>query len=127
MRIALFTDTYLPQTNGVARTLHRLAGHLHRRGIEHLLFTPKSAPEEHFADPVRPIASIPFFCILSAGWRRPVCPPSSKSCGPSGLICCIWPPRSTLVCTVSAMPRSRTSLMLPPITPTSTVISNTTG
>ncbi|MEK5236292.1 glycosyltransferase family 1 protein [Paenibacillus sp. FSL L8-0470] len=61
MRIALFTDTYLPQTNGVARTLHRLAGHLHRRGIEHLLFTPKSAPEERSADPIRPIASIPFF------------------------------------------------------------------
>lgn len=61
MRLALFTDTYLPQTNGVARTLHRLTGYLHRRGIEHLLFTPKSAPEEGYADPVRPIASIPFF------------------------------------------------------------------
>lgn len=61
MRLALFTDTYLPQTNGVARTLHRLTAHLHRRGIEHLLFTPKSAPEEDRTDPVRPVASIPFF------------------------------------------------------------------
>ncbi|MBT2293333.1 glycosyltransferase family 1 protein [Paenibacillus albidus] len=61
MRLALFTDTFLPQTNGVARTLHRLTGHLHRRGIEHLLFTPRSAPEDSYADPVRPIASIPFF------------------------------------------------------------------
>lgn len=61
MRIALFTDTYLPQTNGVARTLHRLTGHLRRRGIEHLLFTPKSTPEQFHADPVRPITSIPFF------------------------------------------------------------------
>lgn len=61
MRLALFTDTYLPQTNGVARTLHRLTGHLHRRGIEHLLFTPTSASEEECDDPVRKISSIPFF------------------------------------------------------------------
>ena len=61
MRLALFTDTFLPQTNGVARTLSRLTSHLHRRGIEHLLFTPKSAPEDSYPDPVRPIASIPFF------------------------------------------------------------------
>ncbi|MBW4082262.1 glycosyltransferase family 1 protein [Paenibacillus sp. S150] len=61
MRLALFTDTFLPQTNGVARTLNRLTGHLNRRGIEHLLFTPKSAPEDSYPDPVRPVASIPFF------------------------------------------------------------------
>ncbi|WP_019911941.1 glycosyltransferase family 4 protein [Paenibacillus sp. HW567] len=61
MRLALFTDTFLPQTNGVARTLSRLTGHLNRRGIEHLLFTPKSSPEDSYPDPVRPIASIPFF------------------------------------------------------------------
>ncbi|MNO25897.1 GDP-mannose-dependent alpha-mannosyltransferase [compost metagenome] len=61
MRLALFTDTFLPQTNGVARTLGRLTGYLNRRGIEHLLFTPKSAPEDSYPDPVRPVASIPFF------------------------------------------------------------------
>lgn len=61
MRLAFFTDTFLPQTNGVARTLSRLTEHLHRRRIEHLLFTPKSAPESSYPDPVRPIASIPFF------------------------------------------------------------------
>jgi len=61
MRLALFTDTFLPQTNGVARTLFRLTEHLNRRGIEHLLFTPKSAPEDSYADPIRPVASIPFF------------------------------------------------------------------
>ncbi|WNS46276.1 glycosyltransferase family 1 protein [Paenibacillus sp. MMS20-IR301] len=61
MRLAVFTDTFLPQTNGVARTLGRLTEHLHRRGIEHLLFTPRSAPENSYPDPVRPIASIPFF------------------------------------------------------------------
>lgn len=76
MRLALFTDTFLPQTNGVARTLGRLTGHLHRRGIDHLLFTPKSAPESSYPDPVRPVASIPFSSIPSAGWPCPACPPS---------------------------------------------------
>lgn len=61
MRLALFTDTFLPQTNGVARTLGRLTHYLHRRGIDHLLFTPRSAPESSYPDPVRPVASIPFF------------------------------------------------------------------
>ncbi|ANS73798.1 glycosyl transferase [Paenibacillus yonginensis] len=60
MRLALFTDTFFPQTNGVALTLNRLTRHLERRGIEHLLFTPKSAPEEQYAGSIRPIASIPF-------------------------------------------------------------------
>lgn len=61
MRLALFTDTFLPQTNGVSLTLQRLTTHLNRRGIEHLLFSPKSAPEDSYADPIRPITSIPFF------------------------------------------------------------------
>lgn len=61
MRLALFTDTFLPQTNGVSLTLQRLTTHLNRRGIEHLLFSPKSAPENSYADPIRPITSIPFF------------------------------------------------------------------
>lgn len=34
MRIALFTDTYLPTVNGVARTLGRLVEHAHDRGHE---------------------------------------------------------------------------------------------
>lgn len=61
MRLALFTDTFIPQMNGVARTLERLTGHLQRRGVEHLIFTPKSADDDFYVDPVRPIASIPFF------------------------------------------------------------------
>jgi glycosyltransferase involved in cell wall biosynthesis len=40
MRIALFTDTYSPQVNGVARTLARLAGHLSERGHAVALITP---------------------------------------------------------------------------------------
>ncbi|QJC53988.1 glycosyltransferase family 1 protein [Paenibacillus albicereus] len=67
MRLALFTDTFAPQMNDVARTLGRLTAHLERRGIEHLVFAPAS-PEE--ASPplalhppplsLRPSPSVPF-------------------------------------------------------------------
>ena len=60
MRLALFTDTFFPQTNGVAHTLHRLTNHFNKRGIEHLVFTPKSVPEDNYANSIRPITSIPF-------------------------------------------------------------------
>ncbi|WP_240342958.1 MULTISPECIES: glycosyltransferase family 4 protein [Paenibacillus] len=61
MRLALFTDTYVPETNGVAGTLHRLSNHLNRKGIEHLLFTPQSVIEGNDAAPVRSVTNIPFF------------------------------------------------------------------
>ncbi|MCA0756282.1 glycosyltransferase family 1 protein [Paenibacillus sp. N4] len=61
MRLAIFSDTFLPQINGVSRTLQRLTDHLHLRGIEHLVFTPKSGKEADLASPLRPISSIPFF------------------------------------------------------------------
>lgn len=79
MRLALFTDTFLPQTNGVSLTLQRLTTHLNRRGIEHLLFSPKSAPEDSYADPIRPITSIPFFYTRNVDSRYRICPPSSQS------------------------------------------------
>jgi glycosyltransferase involved in cell wall biosynthesis len=41
MRIAIFTDTYPPQVNGVARTLARLVGHLVDTGHEVALVTTR--------------------------------------------------------------------------------------
>ncbi|OCT13427.1 glycosyl transferase [Paenibacillus pectinilyticus] len=61
MRLALFTDTFVPQMNGVALTLGRLTEYLNRRGVEHLVFSPKSTADIVYPDPVRPITSIPFF------------------------------------------------------------------
>ena len=40
MKIAIFTDTYLPQINGVARTYQRLISYLTNQGIEIKLFAP---------------------------------------------------------------------------------------
>ena len=61
MRLALFTDTYLPETNGVAGTLHRLSNHLNRRNIEHLLYTSQSIMEGNVEAPVSSVTNIPFF------------------------------------------------------------------
>jgi len=41
MRIALFTDTCLPQLNGVSRTLARLVSHLEHRGHDVALVSPR--------------------------------------------------------------------------------------
>lgn len=61
MRLALFTDTFVPQMNGVALTLGRLTDYLNRKGIEHLVFSPKSTADMVYSDPIRPVTSIPFF------------------------------------------------------------------
>lgn len=45
MRIALFTDTYLPQINGVARTLARLTQHAAERGHAVAVISPHTGVE----------------------------------------------------------------------------------
>lgn len=51
MKIALFTDTYLPEVNGVARTLGRLVAHAAERGHQVGLVTPRVSrqPAAHAA------------------------------------------------------------------------------
>lgn len=46
MRIAIFTDTFFPDVNGVARTLKRLCDHLDDRSISYRLFAPKTSRNE---------------------------------------------------------------------------------
>lgn len=63
MRVALFTDTYAPDVNGVARTLERWSAYLRSRGIPCLVFAPDPAsPASYEASPfVERFASFPFF------------------------------------------------------------------
>jgi glycosyltransferase involved in cell wall biosynthesis len=44
MRIALFTETFLPKIDGIVRTLCRLLEHLSHRGHTALLFAPEGGP-----------------------------------------------------------------------------------
>ncbi len=41
MKIAIFTDTFAPEINGVCNTLQKLSQHLHKQRIEHLIFAPE--------------------------------------------------------------------------------------
>ncbi|RCW42158.1 glycosyltransferase family 4 protein [Paenibacillus prosopidis] len=63
MRIALFTDTYVPDVNGVARTLKRWIDYLKRQDIECMVFAPDSPedPREYRSlNSVERFASMPF-------------------------------------------------------------------
>src|SRR5262245_22413620 len=68
MRIALFTDTYVPQVNGVANTLKRLVQHCEASGHDVALITPQvepftqSSPALHVRLPAVPL---PFYPELS--------------------------------------------------------------
>lgn len=61
MRIALFSDTYYPQVNGVALTLNRLVRHLEHRQVPHRVFVPKIADEDLFQSNIHSFSSIPLF------------------------------------------------------------------
>ncbi|MFC4776867.1 glycosyltransferase family 4 protein [Paenibacillus sp. GCM10023252] len=64
MRLALFTDTYGPDVNGVARTLGRWTDYLKRRGIECMVFAPDSAARDSApggSATVERFVSLPFF------------------------------------------------------------------
>lgn len=41
MKVALFTDTYLPQINGVSKTIHRLRNYLFNKNIDNILLMPE--------------------------------------------------------------------------------------
>lgn len=65
-RLALFTDTWMPQVNGVARTLERLVSECHRRGIATMVVTPddgsaepSDAPYQTARWPARPFWAYP--------------------------------------------------------------------
>ncbi|WP_100405172.1 glycosyltransferase family 4 protein [Bacillus solitudinis] len=62
MKIALFTDTFAPQVNGVARTLQRLVTHLEKRDISYQLFVPEMIEQSDlFSSNIHSFMSLPFF------------------------------------------------------------------
>ncbi len=60
MRVALFTETFLPDVNGIVTTLCRLLEHLHKEGHETLLFAPQGAPLSYAGAQIIPLRGIPF-------------------------------------------------------------------
>lgn len=64
MNIGLFTDTYFPQINGVATSVHTLASALEERGHQVYIFTPSDpkADSEESAHIIR-MPSMPFLLL----------------------------------------------------------------
>ncbi|WP_042224166.1 glycosyltransferase family 4 protein [Oceanobacillus manasiensis] len=60
MRIAIFTDTYAPEINGVALTLRRYTDYLEKQGIEYRLFAPTVNKQPSSFPQVERLNSIPF-------------------------------------------------------------------
>lgn len=61
MRLAIFTDTYLPQVNGVAKTLGRLSAFLVEKKIPHVIFAPATKGGDNQENNVYTFASHDFF------------------------------------------------------------------
>ncbi|MFC4321639.1 glycosyltransferase family 4 protein [Litchfieldia salsa] len=60
-KIAIFTDTYAPDVNGVARTLKRLTTYLEKQGVEYRVFAPESTSQTIFEHQIHRFISLPFF------------------------------------------------------------------
>jgi glycosyltransferase involved in cell wall biosynthesis len=61
VKIAIFTDTFAPDVNGVARTLKRFTAYLEKKQIEYRVFAPVSSGEDLFSSHVHRFVSLPFF------------------------------------------------------------------
>jgi glycosyltransferase involved in cell wall biosynthesis len=61
MKIAIFTDTFVPDVNGVARTLKRYTEYLEKNGHSYIVFAPESTVETKFSNHIYRFSSLPFF------------------------------------------------------------------
>jgi glycosyltransferase involved in cell wall biosynthesis len=61
MRIALFTDTFVPEVNGVARTLKRFTDFLEKKQIEYKVFAPETPDKDLFVAHIHRFTSFRFF------------------------------------------------------------------
>ncbi len=78
MRIAIFTENFLPKLDGVTRTIAMLLDHLKMRGHQAIVFGPEGAPRHYAGAKVVPVPGIPLpfypelrllFPSRRAGWR----------------------------------------------------------
>lgn len=61
MKIAIFTETFLPQVNGVVRTLEKIIVHLESNGHQVLLFTPGEGEETYSGTRLVRLEAVPFY------------------------------------------------------------------
>ncbi|MGZ4161429.1 MAG: glycosyltransferase, partial [Neobacillus sp.] len=61
MRIAIFTDTFHPDINGVARTLKQFTAYLEDQNIAYKIFAPDSHSNEYVSTHIHRFKSFSFF------------------------------------------------------------------
>ncbi|WP_028391941.1 glycosyltransferase family 4 protein [Bacillus cihuensis] len=61
MKIAIFTDTFDPDINGVARTLKRFTDYLSEQNISFKIFAPKSQSDDYVTSHIHRFKSLSFF------------------------------------------------------------------
>ncbi len=71
MRIALISDTFSPEINGVAKTLERFTYYLSRQRIDYEIFAPESSSRTFSPLPINHSLSIPFFLYPQCRFALP--------------------------------------------------------
>ncbi|MFD0671527.1 glycosyltransferase family 4 protein [Cohnella sp. GCM10027633] len=78
MRIALFTDTYMPEINGVAKTLERWIAYLRKNGIECMVFAPSRPKDKTAGQVAERLMSLPFFLYPECRMALPRSPEAER-------------------------------------------------
>ena len=63
MRIALFTETFLPKIDGIVTRLRHTVDHLQRNGDQVLVFSPDGGLREHKGAKIHGVKGIPLSLI----------------------------------------------------------------
>ncbi len=73
MKIALFTETFLPKIDGIVTRLRHTVDHLQRNGDQVLIFSPDGGLKEHKGAEIYGVSSIPFplYPELKLAFPRP--------------------------------------------------------
>ncbi|MGX6444493.1 glycosyltransferase family 4 protein [Neobacillus sp. K501] len=71
MKIAIFTDTFYPDINGVARTLKRFTDYLENQGITFKIFAPNTDSNEYVSSHIHRFKSLPFFLYRECRFAFP--------------------------------------------------------
>ncbi|NJL92606.1 MAG: glycosyltransferase family 1 protein [Anaerolineae bacterium] len=69
MKVAVFTDTFLPKIDGIVTVICLLLDHLHKRGIDFIVVAPKLGATEYHGHPVVGVPGVrfPFYPELTIG------------------------------------------------------------